>query len=113
MDENPVSCLLTLTSVLSQYSAHAAYCHSKLAQVLFSSRLHQEMQSGGFHVSSCAVDPGIVDTALYRHLWTPLHLAQSAIARLLFRVSLTASQRALIGSFNVRLVVSFLWRKGS
>ncbi|CAI5656394.1 dehydrogenase/reductase SDR family member on chromosome X isoform X1 [Oreochromis niloticus] len=67
------------------YSSHAAYCQSKLAQVLFSFHLHQEMQSGGFQVSSCAVDPGMVDTALYCHLWTPLHLAQSVIARLLFR----------------------------
>lgn len=67
------------------YSSHAAYCQSKLAQVLFSFHLHQEMQSGGFQVSSCAVDPGMVDTALYRHLWTPLHLSQSVIARLLFR----------------------------
>ncbi|XP_036965767.1 dehydrogenase/reductase SDR family member on chromosome X-like isoform X3 [Acanthopagrus latus] len=67
------------------YSAHAAYCHSKLAQLLFSSYLHQELQRGGSPLSSCAVDPGMVDTALYRHLWTPLSLAQSVIARLLFR----------------------------
>ncbi|XP_078030543.1 polyprenol dehydrogenase isoform X2 [Epinephelus lanceolatus] len=67
------------------YSAHAAYCRSKLAQLLFSSHLHQELQRGGFPLSSCAVDPGMVDTALYRHLWTPLCLAQSAIARLLFK----------------------------
>ncbi|XP_028291550.1 dehydrogenase/reductase SDR family member on chromosome X-like [Gouania willdenowi] len=67
------------------YSAHAAYCQSKLAQVLFSSHLHLEMQRGGFPVSSCAVDPGMVDTGLYSHLWTPLRLAQSVIARLFFR----------------------------
>lgn len=74
-------------SLYSQcYSAHAAYCHSKLAQLLFSSYLHQELQRGGSPLSSCAVDPGMVDTALYRHLWTPLSLAQSVIARLLFRV---------------------------
>lgn len=74
-------------SLFSQcYSAHAAYCHSKLAQLLFSSHLHQELQRGGFPLSLCAVDPGMVDTALYRHLWTPLCLAQSVIARLLFRV---------------------------
>lgn len=74
-------------SVFSQcYSAHAAYCQSKLAQLLFSSHFHQELQRGGFPLSSCAVDPGMVDTALYRHLWPPLCLAQSAIARLLFRV---------------------------
>ncbi|XP_034740577.1 dehydrogenase/reductase SDR family member on chromosome X-like isoform X1 [Etheostoma cragini] len=67
------------------YSAHAAYCHSKLAQLIFSSHLDQDLQHGGFPLSSCAVDPGMVDTALYRHLWTPLCLAQRAIARLLFR----------------------------
>ncbi|KAM9710493.1 polyprenol dehydrogenase isoform 2-T2 [Menidia menidia] len=67
------------------YSAHAAYCRSKLAQLLFSRQLHQEMQRGGFPVSSCAVDPGMVDTALYCHLWTPLRLAQSVVARVLFR----------------------------
>ncbi|KAM7407629.1 hypothetical protein PAMA_003385 [Pampus argenteus] len=56
------------------YSAYGAYCHSKLAQLLFSSHLHQELQRGGFPVSSCTVDPGMVDTALYQHLWTPLRL---------------------------------------
>lgn len=70
------------------YSAHAAYCNSKLAQVVFSSYLHQKLQWGGFSVSSCAVDPGMVDTALYRHLWTPLWLPLSIIAHLLFRVRL-------------------------
>uniref|UniRef100_A0A665XEF1 Dehydrogenase/reductase SDR family member on chromosome X-like n=1 Tax=Echeneis naucrates TaxID=173247 RepID=A0A665XEF1_ECHNA len=67
------------------YSAHAAYCQSKLAQLLFSSHLNKELQRGGFPVSSCAVDPGMVDTALYRHLWTPLRLVYSAIAHLLLR----------------------------
>ncbi|XP_026231400.1 dehydrogenase/reductase SDR family member on chromosome X-like isoform X2 [Anabas testudineus] len=67
------------------YSAHAAYCNSKLAQLLFSSHLDQELQRRGFPVSSCAVDPGMVDTALYRHLWMPFHLLQSTIARLLFK----------------------------
>ncbi|XP_041858211.1 dehydrogenase/reductase SDR family member on chromosome X-like [Melanotaenia boesemani] len=67
------------------YSAHAAYSCSKLAQLLFSSHLHQEMQRGGFPVISCAVDPGMVDTALYRHLWTPLRLAQRVVAHLFFR----------------------------
>ncbi|XP_068186196.1 dehydrogenase/reductase SDR family member on chromosome X isoform X3 [Antennarius striatus] len=67
------------------YSAHAAYCQSKLAQLLFSSHLHQELQNPGSPLTSCAVDPGMVDTALYRHLWTPIFWAQGAVARLLFR----------------------------
>ncbi|XP_041700538.1 dehydrogenase/reductase SDR family member on chromosome X isoform X2 [Coregonus clupeaformis] len=67
------------------YSAHAAYCQSKLALLLFSSHLQQRLDRGGFSVSSCAVDPGMVDTSLYRHLFPPARLAQTAIARLLFR----------------------------
>lgn len=78
------------------YSSHAAYCHSKLAQLLFSSHLHQEMQHGGFPVSSCAVDPGMVDTALYRHLWTPLRLAQRTIAHLLLRVKHCSEMHLLL-----------------
>ncbi|XP_074515759.1 polyprenol dehydrogenase isoform X2 [Sebastes fasciatus] len=85
------------------YSAHAAYCHSKLAQLLFSSHLHQELQRGGFPLSSCAVDPGMVDTSLYRHLWTPLCLAQSAIARLLFRTPAQGAATVLFAALSPAL----------
>ncbi|XP_070832286.1 polyprenol dehydrogenase [Chaetodon trifascialis] len=85
------------------YSAHAAYCHSKLAQLLFSSHLHQELQHGGYPLSSCAVDPGMVDTALYRHLWTPLCLAQSAIARLLFRTPAEGAATVLYAALSPAL----------
>ncbi|XP_037646324.1 dehydrogenase/reductase SDR family member on chromosome X-like isoform X2 [Sebastes umbrosus] len=85
------------------YSAHAAYCHSKLAQLLFSSHLHQELQRGGFPLSSCAVDPGMVDTSLYRHLWTPLSLAQSAIARLLFRTPAQGAATVLFAALSPAL----------
>ncbi|XP_052379277.1 dehydrogenase/reductase SDR family member on chromosome X-like [Oncorhynchus keta] len=47
----------------------------------FSKRLNRR----GFPVSSCAVDPGMVDRSLYRHLFPPGRLAQTAITRLLFR----------------------------
>ncbi|XP_028250042.1 dehydrogenase/reductase SDR family member on chromosome X-like isoform X2 [Parambassis ranga] len=85
------------------YSAHAAYCHSKLAQVLFSSHLHQEMQQGGFPVSSCAVDPGMVDTALYRHMWTPLRLPQTVIACLLFRTPAEGASTVLSAALSPAL----------
>lgn len=66
------------------YSAHAAYCQSKLAQLLFSVHLQQDLSAGGYPMSSCAVDPGMVHTALYRHIWAPLRLAQGVVAQLLF-----------------------------
>ncbi|CAL9690635.1 unnamed protein product [Knipowitschia caucasica] len=66
------------------YSAHGAYCGSKLALLVFSLQLEEELTAGGSPVSSCAVDPGMVHTALYRHIWAPLRLAQGAVAQLLF-----------------------------
>ncbi|KAK1902795.1 Dehydrogenase/reductase SDR family member on chromosome X [Dissostichus eleginoides] len=59
------------------YSAHAAYCHSKLAQLWFSSHLHQELQCGGFPLSSCAVDPGMGKTLRRHHcaVCRPLQLS--------------------------------------
>ncbi|XP_026880880.2 dehydrogenase/reductase SDR family member on chromosome X-like isoform X3 [Electrophorus electricus] len=71
---------------MQHYSAHGAYAHSKLAQVLFTYRLQQELQSSGCAVTASAVDPGVVDTHLYRNLSTPARLAQRLIAHLLFRV---------------------------
>ncbi|XP_032423683.1 dehydrogenase/reductase SDR family member on chromosome X-like isoform X1 [Xiphophorus hellerii] len=85
------------------YSPHAAYCSSKLAQVLFSSHLHQEMQREGCPVVSCAVDPGMVDTALYKHLCTPLHLARSLIARILFRTPAEGAATVLSATFSPAL----------
>ncbi|XP_053183964.1 dehydrogenase/reductase SDR family member on chromosome X-like [Scomber japonicus] len=85
------------------YSAYRAYCDSKLAQLLFSSHLHRELQGGGFPVSSCAVDPGMVDTALYQHLWTPLRLAQSALARLLFRTPAEGAATVLYAALSPAL----------
>uniref|UniRef100_A0A1A7XP99 Dehydrogenase/reductase (SDR family) X-linked n=1 Tax=Iconisemion striatum TaxID=60296 RepID=A0A1A7XP99_9TELE len=85
------------------YSAHAAYCNSKLAQLLFSSHLHQELQLGGFPVISCAVDPGMVNTALYHHLWTPLRMAQSLIARLLFRTPAEGAATVLSAALSPAL----------
>ncbi|XP_037344443.2 dehydrogenase/reductase SDR family member on chromosome X-like isoform X2 [Pungitius pungitius] len=85
------------------YSSHAAYCQSKLAQLLFSSHLHQELRRGGFPLSSCAVDPGMVDTALYRHLGTPLSLVQSAVARLLFRTPAEGASTVLLAALSPAL----------
>ncbi|XP_068507693.1 dehydrogenase/reductase SDR family member on chromosome X isoform X1 [Syngnathus scovelli] len=85
------------------YSAHAAYCQSKLAQLLFSSHLHRELEQGGFPVSSCAVDPGVVATSLYRHLWTPLRLAHGVVARLLFRTPTEGAATVLYAALSPAL----------
>ncbi|XP_064800830.1 dehydrogenase/reductase SDR family member on chromosome X-like [Oncorhynchus masou masou] len=73
---------IQLDSLLNRqcYSGQAACSQSKLALLLFSSHLQQRLDRGGF-----PVDPGMVDTSLYCHLFPTARLAQTAIARLLFR----------------------------
>ncbi|XP_035995397.1 dehydrogenase/reductase SDR family member on chromosome X isoform X2 [Fundulus heteroclitus] len=113
----PVSCVVSVSSSAhsvgkitlndlnscQHYSAHAAYCQSKLAQALFSCHLQQEMHRDGSPVVSCAVDPGMVDTALYQHLCTPLRLAQSLIARLFFRTPAEGAATVLSAALSPAL----------
>ncbi|XP_075191583.1 polyprenol dehydrogenase isoform X2 [Anomaloglossus baeobatrachus] len=53
------------------YSAHGAYSKSKLALVLFSYYLQHLLSLEGSYVTSNAVDPGVVNTDLYKHVWGP------------------------------------------
>lgn len=85
------------------YSAHAAYCRSKLAQLLFSAHLQKTLRAGGFPVSSCAVDPGMVHTALYCHIWAPLRLAQGVVAQLLFSTPKEGAATVLYTSLSPAL----------
>ncbi|KAL2081697.1 hypothetical protein ACEWY4_023550 [Coilia grayii] len=85
------------------YSPHAAYAHSKLALVLFTYRLQQELTAGGFPVTANAVDPGMVDTALYRHLCSPAQLAKSLVARLLFWTPAQGASTAIFAAAATEL----------
>ncbi|XP_077150811.1 polyprenol dehydrogenase isoform X1 [Ranitomeya variabilis] len=52
------------------YSAHGAYSQSKLALVLFTYYLQHLLSLEGSHVTANAVDPGVVNTDLYKHVWS-------------------------------------------
>ncbi|KAF4087405.1 hypothetical protein AMELA_G00095190 [Ameiurus melas] len=80
---------------LRDYSSHASYARSKQAQLLFTYHLHQEVQTAGYAVTVNAVDPGMVDTELYRHMSFPVKLAQKLIAGLLFRTPAQAAETAV------------------
>lgn len=69
------------------YSSHGAYSQSKLALVLFTYYLQEQMMTGGFPVTVNAVDPGMVDTALYDNLWTLAQMLKRPVAKILFRVN--------------------------
>lgn len=69
------------------YSSHGAYAQSKLALVLFTYYLQEQLMAGGFPVTVNAVDPGMVDTALYDNLWSLAQAAKRPVAKILFRVT--------------------------
>ncbi|XP_058391349.1 dehydrogenase/reductase SDR family member on chromosome X isoform X2 [Diceros bicornis minor] len=51
------------------YSPHGAYAQSKLALVLFTYHLQGLLAAQGSHVTANVVDPGVVNTDLYRHIF--------------------------------------------
>ncbi|XP_077370615.1 polyprenol dehydrogenase isoform X2 [Festucalex cinctus] len=67
------------------YSSHGAYAQSKLALVLFTYYLQEQMTAKGFSVIVNAVDPGMVDTALYDNLWSLAQALKKPFAKTLFR----------------------------
>ncbi|XP_077199444.1 polyprenol dehydrogenase isoform X1 [Paroedura picta] len=58
------------------YSPHGAYAQSKLALVLFSYWLHHLLTVERSHVTVNVVDPGVVNTNLYRHISWPTKLVK-------------------------------------
>ncbi|XP_071384597.1 polyprenol dehydrogenase [Centroberyx affinis] len=77
------------------YSAHGAYSQSKLALVLFTYYLQEKLTAGRFPVTSNAVDPGMVDTALYDNLCSPAQAAKKPVAKLLFRTPAEGASTAI------------------
>ncbi|CAH7188672.1 dehydrogenase/reductase SDR family member on chromosome X homolog [Phodopus roborovskii] len=67
------------------HSASAAYAGSKLALVLFSRRLQRLLVARGDPVTSSVADPGVVDTALYRHAGWGIRAAKRLLGWALFK----------------------------
>lgn len=84
----------------SCYSSHGAYAQSKLALVLFTYHLQEQLSAGGFHVSAIAVDPGMVDTALYNNLWTLAQMMKRPVAKILFRTPAEGASTAVFAAVS-------------
>uniref|UniRef100_A0A8C9QCT2 Polyprenol dehydrogenase n=1 Tax=Spermophilus dauricus TaxID=99837 RepID=A0A8C9QCT2_SPEDA len=67
------------------YSPHGAYAQSKLALVLFTYRLQRLLATQGSHVTANVVDPGVVNTDLYRHVFWGTRLVKRVLGWLLFK----------------------------
>lgn len=68
------------------YSPHGAYAQSKLALVLFTYRLQHLLTANGSHVTANVVDPGVVNTELYKHVFWVVKVFKWMTAWLLFKV---------------------------
>ncbi|XP_049727578.1 dehydrogenase/reductase SDR family member on chromosome X isoform X4 [Elephas maximus indicus] len=71
------------------YSPAGAYAQSKLALVLFTYHLQSLLASSGSHVTANAVDPGVVNTDLYRHVFWGTWLVKRLLGWLLFKKQIT------------------------
>ncbi|CAJ1087171.1 dehydrogenase/reductase SDR family member on chromosome X [Xyrichtys novacula] len=80
------------------YSSHGAYAQSKLALVLFTYYLQEQLTAGGYHVIVNAVDPGMVDTALYDNLWTLAQMLKKPVAKILFRTPAEGASITLLAA---------------
>ncbi|XP_031414707.1 dehydrogenase/reductase SDR family member on chromosome X isoform X3 [Clupea harengus] len=87
----------------SCYSSHGAYAQSKLALVMFTYALHEQLSAGVFPVSASAVDPGMVDTDLYQNLCSPAQVLQRPVAKLLFRTPAEGASTALYAALATEL----------
>ncbi|XP_058514393.1 dehydrogenase/reductase SDR family member on chromosome X-like [Ochotona princeps] len=67
------------------YSPHGAYAQSKLALVLFSYYLQHQLSAEGSAVTANVVDPGVVDTDLYRHVFWGTRVVKKLLGWLLFK----------------------------
>lgn len=68
------------------YSPHGAYAQSKLALVLFTYRLQHLLTANGSHVTANVVDPGVVNTELYKHVFWVVKVVKWMTAWLFFKV---------------------------
>ncbi|NXP28436.1 DHRSX reductase, partial [Scytalopus superciliaris] len=67
------------------YSPHGAYAQSKLALVLFTYRLQHLLTTNGSHVTANVVDPGVVNTELYKHVFWVVKVVKWMTAWLFFK----------------------------
>lgn len=69
------------------YSPHGAYAQSKLALVLFTYQLQGLLAAQGSPVTANAVDPGVVNTDLYKHVFWGTRFIRQLLGWSFFKVS--------------------------
>ncbi|XP_017374342.1 dehydrogenase/reductase SDR family member on chromosome X isoform X1 [Cebus imitator] len=85
------------------YSPHGAYAQSKRALVLFTYHLQGLLAAAGSHVTANVVDPGVVDTDLYRHLFWGTRLMKKLLGWLLFKTPDEGAQTSVYAAVTPEL----------
>ncbi|KAM6149242.1 LOW QUALITY PROTEIN: polyprenol dehydrogenase-like [Rhynchocyon petersi] len=85
------------------YSCHAAYAQSKLALVFFTYHLQHLLTASGSHVTANAVDPGVVNTDLYRHVFWGTRLVKRLLGWLLFQTPEEGARTSIYAAVDPEL----------
>uniref|UniRef100_A0A3B4B6G7 Dehydrogenase/reductase (SDR family) X-linked n=1 Tax=Periophthalmus magnuspinnatus TaxID=409849 RepID=A0A3B4B6G7_9GOBI len=95
--------VIDMNDLNRSYSSHGAYSQSKLALVLFTYCLQEQLTSAGAQVTVNAVDPGMVDTALYDNLWTLAQMLKKPVAKILFRTPAEGASTAVFAAVSSQM----------
>ncbi|KAF7253320.1 Dehydrogenase/reductase SDR family member on chromosome X [Varanus komodoensis] len=84
------------------YSPHGAYAQSKLALVLFAYRLQHLLTAEGSHVTVNVVDPGVVNTDLYKHVFWATKLVKWMAGWLFLKLVLQKCRSVILQGSELR-----------
>ncbi|XP_025064286.1 dehydrogenase/reductase SDR family member on chromosome X isoform X2 [Alligator sinensis] len=85
------------------YSPHGAYAQSKLALVLFTYRLQHLLTAEGSFVTANVVDPGVVDTDLYRHVFWAVRMVKRITSWLFFKTAEEGASTSIYAAVSPEL----------
>ncbi|XP_019384931.1 PREDICTED: dehydrogenase/reductase SDR family member on chromosome X, partial [Crocodylus porosus] len=85
------------------YSPHGAYAQSKLALVLFTYLLQHLLTAEGSFVTANVVDPGVVDTDLYRHVFWAVRMVKWITSWLFFKTAEEGASTSIYAAVSPEL----------
>ncbi|XP_075450711.1 polyprenol dehydrogenase isoform X3 [Ascaphus truei] len=96
---------LNLTDLQSSYcySPHGAYAQSKLALVLFTYHLQHHLTAEGSYVTANVVDPGVVNTELYKNVCWAGRLVKWLTAWIFFKTAEEGAATSIYASVSPEL----------
>ncbi|XP_053313341.1 dehydrogenase/reductase SDR family member on chromosome X isoform X3 [Spea bombifrons] len=85
------------------YTPHGAYAQSKLSLVLFTYHLQHQLTEEGSHVTANVVDPGVVNTDLYKNMNWAAKLVKWMTGWLFFKTAEEGAATSIYASVSPHL----------